>query len=89
MYLVALLCPPLAVLMAGKPIQALLNVALTCLFMIPGIIHAFAVVNEMSGVSIRVGNPAATLAQHRLGSVAEVLRWLKTVPPVVPPHPAQ
>ncbi len=50
---------------------------------------AFAVVNEMTGVSIRVGNPAATLAQHRLGGVAEVLRWLKTIPPVVPPHPAQ
>jgi trehalose 6-phosphate phosphatase len=49
---------------------------------------AFAVVNEMQGVSIRVGNPAATLARHRLGGVSEVLRWLKTVPPVVPPQPA-
>jgi trehalose 6-phosphate phosphatase len=46
---------------------------------------AFAVVNQMSGVSIRVGNPSATRAQHRLGSVAEVLRWLQTIPPVVPP----
>lgn len=50
---------------------------------------AFAVVNEMSGVSIRVGNPTATLAQHRLGSVPEVLRWLQTVPPVIPPQPAR
>lgn len=47
---------------------------------------AFAVVNEMSGVSIRVGNPAATQAHHRLGSVSEVLRWLRTVPPVIPPQ---
>lgn len=49
---------------------------------------AFEVVNEMSGVSIRVGNPTATVAQHRLGGVSEVLRWLQTVPPVIPP-PAQ
>lgn len=50
---------------------------------------AFAVVNEMSGVSIRVGNPSATLARHRLGGVSEVLRWLQSVPPVLPPQPAQ
>jgi trehalose 6-phosphate phosphatase len=49
---------------------------------------AFAVVNEMSGVSIHVGNPAATLARHRLGGVSEVLRWLQSVPPVLPPRPA-
>jgi trehalose 6-phosphate phosphatase len=49
---------------------------------------AFAVVNEMQGISIRVGNPSATLARHRLGGVSEVLRWLKTVPPIVPPQPA-
>lgn len=50
---------------------------------------AFAVVNEMSGMSIRVGNPAATLARHRLGSVSEVLRWLQTVPPASPPQPGR
>lgn len=50
---------------------------------------AFEVVNEMKGVSIRVGQAAATRAKHRLGSVSEVLRWLQTVPPVVPPQPAQ
>lgn len=50
---------------------------------------AFAVVNEMSGMSVRVGNPAATLARHRLGGVSDVLRWLQTVPPVLPPQPAQ
>jgi trehalose 6-phosphate phosphatase len=48
---------------------------------------AFAVVNEMQGVSIRVGKAVATLAKHRLGGVSEVLRWLRTVPPVVPPEP--
>lgn len=49
---------------------------------------AFVVVNEMQGVSIRVGQPMATAARHRLGGVSEVLRWLQTVPPVIPPEPA-
>lgn len=49
---------------------------------------AFVVVNEMQGVSIRVGPPMATAAHHRLGGVSEVLRWLQTVPPVIPPEPA-
>jgi trehalose 6-phosphate phosphatase len=50
---------------------------------------AFEVVNEMNGVSIRVGQATATRAKHRLGSVSEVLRWLQTVPPVVLPQSAQ
>lgn len=46
LYLLAIVFPPLAVLLAGKPFQAMLNVVL-CLFLwIPGIIHAFMVVNE-------------------------------------------
>ncbi|MSQ23482.1 MAG: YqaE/Pmp3 family membrane protein [Chloroflexi bacterium] len=46
LYLLAILLPPLAVLMAGKPFQALLNVGLTFLFWIPGGIHAFMVVGN-------------------------------------------
>ena len=38
--------PPLAVLFVGKPISALINVLLTCLFWIPGIIHAWSVVTD-------------------------------------------
>jgi uncharacterized membrane protein YqaE (UPF0057 family) len=45
MYLVAILLPPLAVLLKGKPIQALLNVGLTLLLWIPGVIHAWGVVS--------------------------------------------
>ena len=45
MYLVAILLPPLAVLLSGKPIQALLNLVLTLLGWIPGVIHAILVVN--------------------------------------------
>lgn len=43
LYLVAFI-PPLAVLLCGKPIQALLNVGLTLLFYVPGLIHAWFVV---------------------------------------------
>jgi hypothetical protein len=34
-----------AVLICGKPIQAILNLVLTLLFWIPGLIHAIFVVN--------------------------------------------
>jgi uncharacterized membrane protein YqaE (UPF0057 family) len=43
MYLVAVLCPPLAVLLCGKPFQAVLNLIL-CLFLyVPGAVHALMV----------------------------------------------
>ncbi|MGO4952059.1 YqaE/Pmp3 family membrane protein [Paenibacillus sp. DRB1-1] len=45
-YLLAIILPPLAVLLCGKPGQALLNLIL-CLFgWLPGIIHAIIVVNS-------------------------------------------
>lgn len=47
LYLLALLLPPVAVLIAGKPVQALLNVLLTVVTLwIGGVIHAFMVVNN-------------------------------------------
>ena len=46
MILLAILFPPIAVLLKGKPIQALLNIVLCCLCWIPGIIHAVMVVNS-------------------------------------------
>ena len=49
LYLFAIIMPPVAVLLTGRPIQAALNVALTLLFWLPGVIHAFAVVNEHKG----------------------------------------
>lgn len=44
MYLVAIVLPPAAVLLCGKPVQAVINVALTAFFCVPGIIHACMVV---------------------------------------------
>jgi uncharacterized membrane protein YqaE (UPF0057 family) len=46
LYLVAILVPPLAVLLCGKPFQALLNILLTLLVYFPGMIHAILVVNN-------------------------------------------
>ena len=45
LYLLAVLLPPVAVLLCGKPIQALLNLLLTVLGYFPGLIHAILVVN--------------------------------------------
>ena len=44
-YLLALLLPPIAVLLCGKPLQAVLNLFLTLCFWAPGAIHACLVVN--------------------------------------------
>ena len=46
MYLLAILLPPVAVLICGKPIQALINLVLCLCLYIPGMIHAIMVVNE-------------------------------------------
>lgn len=44
-YFLAIILPPLAVLLCGKPIQFILNIFLTLLGWIPGVIHAILVVN--------------------------------------------
>ena len=46
LYLLAIILPPVAVLLAGKPIQAVLNLVLTLCFWVPGVIHAFLVVSS-------------------------------------------
>ena len=46
LYLLAIVIPPLAVLLIGKPVQAVLNLGLTLLLWIPGMIHALLVVHE-------------------------------------------
>ncbi len=46
LYFLAIIVPPVAVLMVGKPIQALLNLVLTLLGWIPGVVHAFLVINS-------------------------------------------
>lgn len=45
-YFLSFLLPPVAVLLCGKPILALLNLILTLLGYIPGVVHALLVVND-------------------------------------------
>ena len=44
-YLLAILLPPIAVIICGKPFQAIINLLLTLLFWLPGAIHAIFVVH--------------------------------------------
>lgn len=45
-YFLAIVLPPVAVLLKGKPGQALLNLILTLCFWLPGAVHACIVVAD-------------------------------------------
>ena len=45
-YFLAIILPPVAVLLCGKPLQFVLNIILTILGWIPGVIHALFVVHS-------------------------------------------
>ena len=45
-YFLAIILPPVAVFLCGKPIQFILNIILTLFFWLPGVIHAILVVNS-------------------------------------------
>lgn len=45
-YILAIFLPPVAVFLCGKPVQGILNILLTLLFFIPGVIHALLVVHN-------------------------------------------
>lgn len=45
-YLLAILLPPVAVFLCGKPIQGILNILLTLAFWVPGVVHALFVVHS-------------------------------------------
>ena len=64
LYLIAILFPPLAVLFAGKPIQALLNLILTLFFYVPGLIHAILVVHDKKADN-RMKQQAALIAKRK------------------------
>lgn len=44
-YLLAIILPPVAVFLCGKPIQGIISIFLTLLFWIPGVVHALFVVH--------------------------------------------
>jgi uncharacterized membrane protein YqaE (UPF0057 family) len=44
-YLIAVILPPLAVFLCGKPFQAIISILLTLCLWVPGVIHALLVVH--------------------------------------------
>jgi uncharacterized membrane protein YqaE (UPF0057 family) len=46
LHLLAILCPPAAVALLGKPSQCALNLFLTLLLYFPGLLHALHVVEQ-------------------------------------------
>ncbi len=50
-YILCILLPPVAVLIKGKPIQALLNLVLTLCFWVPGVIHSIIVVHRANAAA--------------------------------------
>jgi uncharacterized membrane protein YqaE (UPF0057 family) len=45
-YFLAIVFPPLAVLLCGRPIQALLNLFLLLFLWVPAVVHALLVVHD-------------------------------------------
>ncbi|MCA9292318.1 MAG: YqaE/Pmp3 family membrane protein [Phycisphaerales bacterium] len=45
-YLLAIILPPVAVLLCGRPFLALFNLLLTLCFWIPGAVHALFIVHD-------------------------------------------
>jgi uncharacterized membrane protein YqaE (UPF0057 family) len=75
-YPIAIVCPPLAVLLCGKPAQALLNCLLTLCLWVPGILHACMVVGshqaDLRTDRVVAGQRRIVAAQRRTGSVSPV-----------------
>ncbi|MFD1886713.1 YqaE/Pmp3 family membrane protein [Paenibacillus wenxiniae] len=46
LYILAIFLPPVAVLLCGKPGKAILNLILTLIVWLPGVIHAFIVISQ-------------------------------------------
>jgi len=73
-YLIAILFPPLAVLMSGRILGTLLNIVLTLCFYFPGLIHAWIVVTQEKNASVNAINKASKreLDAQKTASVAKL-----------------
>ncbi|MFN8523326.1 MAG: YqaE/Pmp3 family membrane protein [Chloroflexota bacterium] len=66
-YLIAFIAPPLAVLLCGKPFQAILNCFLTLALWVPGVIHACLVINSYHA-DVRTGRIVREMRRQGPGS---------------------
>lgn len=64
LYFLAIVLPPVAVLLVGRPFQALLNLILTMIFWAPGAIHAILVVHDKKAER-RMKKQAKLIAKYR------------------------
>ena len=73
-YLIAILFPPLAVLMSGRILGTLLNIVLTLCFYFPGLIHAWIVVTQEKNAAVNAINKASKreLDAQKTASVAKL-----------------
>jgi len=67
---VAIVLPPAAVLLCGKPLQAVLNLILTLCFWIPGVVHALFVVNSHLA-DVRTEKMLAAMKQETMRFIKE------------------
>ena len=58
-YIIAILFPPLAVLMSGRILVTLSNIVLTICFYFPGLIHAWIVVTQEKNAAVNAINKAS------------------------------
>ena len=74
MYILAILFPPLAVLMSGRILGTLLNIILTLCFYIPGLIHAWIVVTQEKNAAVNAINKASKreLDTQKAANVAQL-----------------
>jgi uncharacterized membrane protein YqaE (UPF0057 family) len=47
LFVLGVVLPPVAVLLSGKKSEVRLNILLTCLFWVPGVIHALSIVRQV------------------------------------------
>ena len=73
-YLIAILFPPLAVLMSGRILGTLLNIVLTLCFYFPGLIHAWIVVTQEKNAAVNAINKASKreLGAQKAANVAQL-----------------
>lgn len=91
MIILAILFPPVAVLMCGKPAQAFLNCFLTLFGWIPGIIHAVIVVNNRNAdrrQAALVAAQQAAIEAQTAAIIAAQQAAAMPVPPGAPTPPA-
>ena len=72
LYLFAIICPPVAVLLCGKPLQAFVNLLLTVCLWVPGVLHALFMVNSHLA-DRRTDRVIREMKQHQLNSVLRKL----------------